>query len=65
MELTLIRRRRDWLARVARCDELEERSAREMVIHALFGFLTQQVVLLTHRTCTYIGKIDNAHHSSA
>jgi hypothetical protein len=46
------------------CDELEGRSAREMVIHALFGFFTQQVVLFTHRTCTYIGKIDNARHSS-
>jgi hypothetical protein len=46
------------------CDELEERGAREMVIHALFDFLTQQVVLFTYRTCTYIGKIDNARHSS-
>jgi hypothetical protein len=46
------------------CDELEERSACEMTIHALFGFLTQQVVLFTYRTCTYIGKIDNARHSS-
>jgi hypothetical protein len=43
--------------------ELEGRNAREMVIHALFGFFTQQVVLLTHKTCTYIGRIDNARHS--
>ncbi len=35
-----------------------------MVIHALFGFFAEQVVLFTHRTYTYIGKIDNAHHSS-
>jgi hypothetical protein len=43
------------------CDELEGRSAREKVAHALFGFFTQQVVLFT---CTYIGKIDNACYSS-
>jgi hypothetical protein len=39
------------------CDELEGRNAREMVIHALFGFFTQQVVLFTYRTCTYIGVV--------
>ncbi len=39
------------------CDELEERGGREMVIHTLFGFLTQQVVLFSHRTGTYIGVV--------
>ncbi len=53
----MIRRRSGLLARVARCDELEGRNAREMVIHALFGFFTQQVVLFTYRTCTYIGVV--------
>jgi hypothetical protein len=43
------------------CDELEGRSAREMVVYALFGFLTQQVMLFT---CSYIGKIDNACYLS-
>jgi hypothetical protein len=41
------------------CDELEGRNAREMMIHALFGFFTQQVVLFTCRTCTYIGVVTN------
>ncbi len=47
------------LARVAKCDELDERSAREIVIFALFGFFTQQIVPFIPRTYTYIGKIDN------
>jgi hypothetical protein len=41
----------------SQCDELEESSAREMVTHASFGFLTQQVFLFTYRTCTYIGVV--------
>jgi len=41
------------------CDELDERSAREIVTFALFGFFTQQIVLFIQRTYTYIGKIDN------
>jgi hypothetical protein len=32
--------------------------------HIIFGSFTCEVVLFTHRTYTYIGKIDNARHSS-
>ncbi len=50
--------------RHTRCDELDERSAREIVIFALFGFFTQQIVPFMQRTYTYIGKIDNGWQSS-
>ena len=54
-----IRRLRGLPARVARCDELDERSAGPIVILALFGFFTLQVVPLTYGTYAYIEEIDN------
>jgi len=42
-----------------RCDELDERSAREIVIFALFGFFTQQIISFIHKTHVYIEEIDN------
>ena len=44
-------------------NELDERSAREMVILALFGFFTQ-VMPFTHRTYAYIEEINNGRQSS-
>jgi hypothetical protein len=41
------------------CDELDERNPRKIEMLALFGFFTQQILLFTQRTYTYIGKIDN------
>ncbi len=45
------------------CDELDARSACEIVMLPLFGFFIQQVVLFIQRTCTYIRKMDNGQHS--
>jgi hypothetical protein len=41
------------------CVELDERSARERVIRALFDFFTQQVIPFTYRTYTYMEETDN------
>jgi len=41
------------------CDELDDRSAREIVIFALFGFFTQQIVPFIHKTHVYIEETDN------
>lgn len=46
------------------CDGLNERSVDEVVILALFGVFTQQVIQFTPKVYVYIGKIDNARHSS-
>ncbi len=46
------------------CDELDERSAREIVMLALFGFFTQRVVPFTHKTHANIEEIDNEQQSS-
>jgi len=43
------------------CDELDGRSACEIVILALFGFLTEQVVPFVEGTHAYIEEIDHEH----
>ena len=45
------------------CEELDERSACEIVILALFGFFMQQVVSFIHRIHAYIEEIDNERQS--
>ncbi len=46
------------------CDELDGRSACEIVIRALLDFFTQQVVPFVQGTHAYIEEIDNEHQLS-
>jgi hypothetical protein len=47
------------------CNELDERSTREVVILASFGYFTLQVVPFRYGTYAYRGEIDNEQQSSA